>query len=429
MSEAVSWLACSRWRTVPVRRVAKLGTGHTPSRQHPEYWENCTIPWVTLADVWQLRDGTVDVIRATNEKISPGGLVNSAAVKHPAGTVILSRTASIGYSAILGVDMATSQDFATWTCGERLHARYLLYALRAMRPDFKRLTAGSTHKTIYMPDIAQLRIPLPSLDEQRRIADFLDAETAVINTLGAARKRQQALVEERFATKVFNTVRGADMPGSRLASGPPWLGAVPTGWRVASVSSQYDVQLGKMLNQDRTSGVYLRPYLRNTNVQWDYISTDDLLLMDFPPHERRRYEVLPGDLLICEGGEPGRAAIWDGSVGEIYYQKALHRARSRGRSSVRWLYYCLRGAASYGVFSASGNTTTISHLTSEQLRAQRFPFPDSDIQRKLTAELDEQSNVDKMTAKLLANQLALLSERTQALITAAVTGQLDVSAK
>ena len=131
--EVAPWLAGSRWSTIPINYVARLGTGHTPSRHHPEYWEDCTIPWMTLADVWQLRDGTTDIVVDTAEKISTLGIANSAAEKHPAGTVILSRTASVGFSAILGANMATSQDFATWTCGPRLDPRYLLYALRAIR--------------------------------------------------------------------------------------------------------------------------------------------------------------------------------------------------------------------------------------------------------------------------------------------------------
>jgi len=116
----------SVWPRVQVRRVAGLGTGHTPNRQHPEYWENCTIPWLTLADVWQLRDGTTDVVTETAECISEVGMANSAAVLHPAGTVALSRTASVGFCCILGRDMATSQDFATWTCGPELVPRFLL---------------------------------------------------------------------------------------------------------------------------------------------------------------------------------------------------------------------------------------------------------------------------------------------------------------
>ncbi|MGH9137910.1 MAG: S-4TM family putative pore-forming effector [Acidimicrobiales bacterium] len=93
-------------------------------------------------------------------KISPLGLAHSAAVRHPAGTVAFSRTASVGFSCILGVDMATSQDFVTWTCDPRLDQRYLLWVLRGERDDILRRTQGSTHKTIYMPDIEQLTIPL-----------------------------------------------------------------------------------------------------------------------------------------------------------------------------------------------------------------------------------------------------------------------------
>ncbi|MFG2007865.1 restriction endonuclease subunit S [Micromonospora sp. NPDC048868] len=207
-TQIAPWLANSRWPTVPIRFLARLGTGHTPSRSVPGYWENCSIPWITLADVWQLRDGSTNVITDTKEKISEVGLANSAAVKHPAGTVILSRTASVGFSAIMGEDMATSQDFATWTCGPDLDPRYLLHALRAMANDLKRVAAGSTHKTIYMPDIEQLRIPLPPVDEQRRIADFLDAETIRIDRLRAVIDRQIGLLTERRQALITAAVTG-----------------------------------------------------------------------------------------------------------------------------------------------------------------------------------------------------------------------------
>src|SRR6266542_1214976 len=199
------WLVDSRWPTVPIRYVAKLGTGHTPSRKHPEYWDDCTVPWVTLADVGQLRQGTVDIISNTAEMVSRLGIANSSAVRHPAGTVILSRTASVGFSAILGADMATSQDFATWTCGGQLDRKYLLHTLRAMAPDLRRLAMGSTHKTIYMPDIAELRIPLPSIEEQRRIADFLDNENARIDQLAERRSVQVRLLEARRLAVISET--------------------------------------------------------------------------------------------------------------------------------------------------------------------------------------------------------------------------------
>jgi type I restriction enzyme M protein len=160
------------WRAARLRYIAELGSGHTPSRKRPEWWADPTIPWITTSDVHKFRDDRLEVLQDTEHKITEVGLANSAAVLHPAGTVVLSRTASVGFSVIMGRAMATSQDFATWTCSDVLLPSYLLYCLRAMRPDLLgRLSQGSTHQTIYMPDIESLMIPLPSLDEQRVIVD------------------------------------------------------------------------------------------------------------------------------------------------------------------------------------------------------------------------------------------------------------------
>ena len=115
----VEWLGeiPAHWEAKRTKFAATLRSGHTPSRQKPEYWEDCTIPWFGLADVWQIRDGQVDYVQETAEKISEIGLANSSARHLPAGTVILSRTASVGFSAILSVDMATTQDFVNWFAG------------------------------------------------------------------------------------------------------------------------------------------------------------------------------------------------------------------------------------------------------------------------------------------------------------------------
>ena len=181
----VEWLGDipAHWEVKKTKFAAALRSGHTPSRQKAEYWKDCTIPWFGLADVWQIRDGHVEEVHETAEKISEIGLVNSAANLLPMGTVILSRTASVGFSAVLGVDMATTQDFVNWTCGPTLQPTYLLYVFRAMRPELRRLTMGSTHQTIYMPDVARFSTPVPPLLEQDRIVGFIRKETTAIDTL------------------------------------------------------------------------------------------------------------------------------------------------------------------------------------------------------------------------------------------------------
>lgn len=207
----VPWLSArpADWRDVKLTLVAGLGSGHTPSRGHPEWWEEATIPWITTGEVVQMRSDRIEHLYETREKVSELGLANSAAVLRPAGTVVLCRTASAGYSAIMGKDMATSQDFATWICGPLLRPRFLLLCLRVMRPDLLgRLAMGSTHKTIYMPDIEAIRIPLPPVGEQDAIVEEVHRRLRSIDRVIGVLSRQVVLLKERRQALITAAVTG-----------------------------------------------------------------------------------------------------------------------------------------------------------------------------------------------------------------------------
>lgn len=196
------------WQVANIRRFAQMKTGHTPSRSMPDYWVNATIPWFTLADVWQLRDGTRTYVSETASLISELGLKNSSAELLPAGTVMLSRTASVGFAGIMSRPMATSQDFWNWVCGPDLLPEYLVNVFRAMRSEFSSLMTGSTHKTIYQPVAASIRVPVPPLDEQRRIVAHLEEQTTKIDTLIAKAERFIELSKERRAALITAAVTG-----------------------------------------------------------------------------------------------------------------------------------------------------------------------------------------------------------------------------
>ena len=216
-SSSLTWLTKvpSHWAEVRLSLLASLGSGHTPSREHPEWWTDCTIPWITTGEVWQIRDDRIENLTETREMISHLGIANSSAELHPAGTVVLSRTASAGYSAIMATDMATSQDYVTWTCGPRLRPRFLLLCLRAMRPDLLgRLAMGSTHQTIYIPDIQSIRIPLPPLDEQDQLVEWTWQRLHRIDAATDAIRRQVELLAERRQALITAVVTGQlEIPG------------------------------------------------------------------------------------------------------------------------------------------------------------------------------------------------------------------------
>jgi type I restriction enzyme, S subunit len=208
---SVPWLTDtpSHWREGLLKLVAKLGSGHTPSRSHSDWWVDPQIPWITTGEVAQMRSDRIEYITETRERISELGMANSAATLHPAGTVVLCRTASAGYSAIMGRDMATSQDFAVWTCGPLLRPRFLLLCLRAMRRDLlQRLAMGSTHKTIYMPDIESIKIPVPPVEEQDRLVFAAYAEHRPLDQSAKRIEEQISLLHERRQALITAAVTG-----------------------------------------------------------------------------------------------------------------------------------------------------------------------------------------------------------------------------
>lgn len=206
----VEWLGQvpAHWRVMPIRLAARLESGHTPSRSRPDWWVDCNIPWFSLADVWQIREAGRDVIFETKEHVSELGLANSSARLLPKGTVMLSRTASVGFAAIMGVDMATTQDFANWVCGEELLPEFLLAVFKAMKPEFQRLMMGSTHNTIYMPDIQAFRFALPSLDDQRAVVAHLSERLQAMDKLIDEAVRSIELLQERRSALISAAVTG-----------------------------------------------------------------------------------------------------------------------------------------------------------------------------------------------------------------------------
>lgn len=195
------------WPVVPLTSVAALESGHTPSRSQGDWWRDCYIPWVSLHDVGNMRG--VKYLHDTTQHISDAGIANSSARLLPARTVVLSRDATVGRTAIMGVPMATSQHFAAWVCGPDLDPEYLWVLFEdAMQPHFASFQNGSTIRTIGMRDLKAFRIPLPPLDEQRRIVDRLDEETAKIDTLIAETDRFLEISKRRRIALITATVTG-----------------------------------------------------------------------------------------------------------------------------------------------------------------------------------------------------------------------------
>lgn len=155
-------------------------------------------------------------------------------------------------------------------------------------------------------------------------------------------------------------------------------------WPVVELGTVCDVQLGKMLSPKSKVGTRPVPYLRNENVQWARFDLTDVSWMDFTEAEERKFRLEPGDLLACEGGEPGRAAIWQGQIARCCYQKALHRIRPRaGLVHPPFVLYLLWLSSLAGEFTGSQTQTTIAHLPREKLIRLSIPLPPLAVQERI----------------------------------------------
>jgi len=282
-------------------------------------------------------------------------------------------------------------------------------------------------------DLSQARmkeIPffVPPLSEQAAIVRFLEHMDRRIKRYIRAKQKLIKLLEEQKQAIIHRAVtRGLDSNVRLKSSGVEWLGDVPEHWSVAALRHRYSQVLGKMLDTKRVTGRHLLPYLRNTDVQWDWINVKDLPMMDIPTSEYPRYTVQKGDLLVCEGGEVGRCAIWNDELAVCGFQKALHRLRpvNPARDVPRFMYYALRAAATGNAFN-DGHVSTIAHLTGDKLRAHGFPFPPLAEQQSLVGFLDTELKQIDQIVSTARRGIELLWEYRTRLIADVVTGKLDV---
>lgn len=405
-----------------------MKTGHTPSRSKSEYWENVTIPWFTLADVWQLRDGRRVYLGDTASRISELGLANSAAELLPAGTVVLSRTASVGFSGIMPTPMATSQDFWNWICGPNLLPEYLNYQFKAISPALRALNMGSTHQTIYQRDAAGIEIVVPPLDQQKAIVDYLDRETARIDTLIEEQQGLVELLRERRQAIRTDQALGGKRATDSVASPLPWAQRLPSSWQVVPLTSVARLESGhtpSRTREDWWEGCYI-PWISLNDVgsmrDCKYIESTTHKLSD-EGISNSSARILPaGTVVLSRDATVGRTAIM-----RIPMATSQHFAAwiCGPRLDPEYLWTLFTDAMQ-PYFASFQNGSTIRTIGMGDLKAFRIPLPPLDEQRRIVAHLDEQTaKIDTLIAET-DKFIGLARERRLAVITAAVTGQIDV---
>jgi type I restriction enzyme S subunit len=175
---------------------------------------------------------------------------------------------------------------------------------------------------------------------------------------------------------------------------------LPEGWAWTTIPSFADMKLGKMLDKEKNKGVLMQ-YLRNVNVRWDKFELFDLKEMRFEEGEIEKYKIKDGDVVVCEGGEPGRAGVWSGGDMTIQFQKALHRLRVESGIVPKWLVYHIWNDANSNRLHPFLTGTTIKHLTGESLKRYPIVLASQAEQMQIVGQIEYLlSNVDQMQASI-----------------------------
>lgn len=287
---------------------------------------------------------------------------------------------------------------------------------------------------LFQGDIKRLPIPLPPPDEQRGIADFLDAETARIDRIISARAQQRASLEERAYADVSETL----IPGiTREACGSwPWFWLPDLDSDRPLVRLGYVCQLQSGITVDgsrNASGDWItRPYLRVANVQAGYLDLSSVTEVTVPKAMAARSTLRPGDVLMTEGGDLdklGRGTVWRGEIPNCLHQNHVFALRpDPDRLDADYLALMTQTVHGRCYFESTGSkTTNLASTNSSKIMGFPIPLPALSRQRELVREVRKRLDVLARAKTKVDRQLELLTERRQALITAAVTGQIDVS--
>lgn len=446
------WGLPHTWRWARLKSICDFAAGRTPPTKDATFWaQSGGHAWVSIGD---MPDG--GEVTATKRRVTSKAVADIFGHDpDPPGTILMSFKLTIGKVARLAVPAFHNEAIISIAAPFDVMGEYLFRTL-------PRLTQGGSSKAAIMGDtlnktsLTNLLVPVPPLAEQERIVAKVDELMRLCDELEARQEcRHRATI--RFRGSALHALCEAEAPNEvrlawqRVESNWPAITAagesvrdlrqtvlqlafegklngvgadtrslpattpgrvtldrpfpIPGHWRWTRFDEVVDSRLGKMLDKAKNTGP-MRPYIRNANVQWFRFDLADVHELRLEDDELETHSVRTGDLVICEGGEPGRLAVCDDAVSGMVFQKALHRARPHRDVSVWYLAYLLRCYAGSGYLSTYFTGATIKHLTGKALGTVPVPMPPITEQHQIVARIEHLSAACDQLERTLSHEAA-----------------------
>lgn len=394
----------STWPTVQFRRIAQLVTTRNVNADEDLLSVSST--------------GTVTPRDGDGRQASSDSTIRNGWVASPGDLVVNPMWLIGGGVAVTAIRGAVSPDYRVYRFAPGVEPRYMHHLLRTPEylSQYRLYTRADTtfDRRVSKSDFHEMPVLLPPLEDQRRIAGYLDSQVGHLNRVIEQRQREARLAEELQSAGLAETFFDASLPTTRLA-------------HVALVEH------GRQRSPEHEQGSHMVPYIRSANVKDGEFALDDVKEMNFTPEEQARYRLREGDVLVTEAaGSPaaiGASAVWAGEIsGVVCFQNHLLRLRPQSEDwSADYLGWWARASFAAGAMRVWATGANILNLGSESLRAMRVPVRTPAQQMALTQECEALTRRCAALKGASMRSAALLREYRDALVTGAVTGQFDVT--
>lgn len=391
-----------------LKRVARFAAGGTPSVSEPDYWSDDEgTPWVAIGDMTSQPS-----VRRTERRVTAQGIASKRLPVGREGTVLFAMYASVGTVSVLGTAASWNQAILGMepipTLADR---RFLVYWLLSLRPRLEEHFRSNTQDNLNAEQVGNLPYPVLPVGKQRAIADFLDAETARIDALIAKKRRLSRLLNEQFASHVERVI------WREVRNTTPLMHLTPPSRQI-----MYGIVLP---GPDVEDGI---PIVKGGNVASRKLQPHQLARTTREIEASyARARLAAGDVLYAIRGGIGDVAIAPPSIAGANITQDVARVAPRAGVDSRWIRYALESATARADALGRVVGATVKGINIRDLKRVRLPSVDPAAMRAQANELSsiERSSID--IQQRLNQQTQLLSEHRQALIAAAVTGEIGVS--
>ncbi|RCL04788.1 hypothetical protein BJI49_12275 [Acetobacter pasteurianus] len=414
------------WGIQPLKRLFSLKNGATPKSDKSDFWDG-EITWITPADLNSERPET---ITHSKRYISAKGAESCAVSIVPENSIIISTRAPIGSLGLSGVPLCTNQGCRSLIPTKVILSNFFLYLLYSAVPELQILGKGTTFLELSSESLASFHVCFPPLPEQQAIASFLDRECGKIDALIAEQERLIALLAEKRQAVISHAVTKGLNPNAPMKdSGIPWIGMVPEGWEILSLNKVVRdfVDYRGVTPNKVESGI---PLITASCIKHGRIdhSIDPVFITE-EEYNRRMTRGFPreGDVILTTEAPLGEVAIVEDELISPGQRMILFKLDEKMSNFYMRAYYLSDIGRQELRSRASGSTA--SGIRADRLRASAIPVPPLNEQKEICAYINRKTSAFESLEQQIRYELDLLKERRAALISAAVTGKIDVRAQ